>query len=247
MRVNSSFYPTSVNASPKHVFSARNLAERYVLNNTLQSLNLNWQPCVTAKCDGVQPYCGTCRTQGVVCTWSEVSTRRGPPKGYRRGAADPLSLLPKIAKIREQVQALQVAYGEKAVKEELHKSIWGIPTCDYVSVPGTPSCSTSSGACTATATSHMRSESPHHSRERKHEWGHEEIDGKPCSLIYVFYNSPLYKRMQIIAILTKEKVHLPGWPSLPICVTSIHRTAHRSRLSPMHHCRNIAHGQGENA
>lgn len=132
------------------------------------------------KCDGVQPDCGTCRTQGVVCAWSEVATRRGPPKGYRRGVADPTSLLPKIAKIREQLQALQIAYGEKAVKEELHKTVWGTPTCDHLDapVPQTPTCSSGgSGTCTATTSLHARSESPYTPRERKYEWIQDELEG----------------------------------------------------------------------
>lgn len=77
------------------------------------------------QCDGIQPFCGTCRTQGAQCAWSDIPTRRGPPKGYRRGAADPNSLIPKIGKIREHVQALQLAYGDRVVLDELHRAIFG--------------------------------------------------------------------------------------------------------------------------
>lgn len=73
----------------------------------------------------MQPACGTCRTQNVACTWSDVPTRRGPPKGYRNGAADPKSLYPKIDKIREHVKALQAAYGEKLVMDELELCLFG--------------------------------------------------------------------------------------------------------------------------
>ena len=59
-----------------------------------------------------------------------VPSRRGPPKGYRRGSADPASLGPKILKIREHVQALQLAYGERLVLNELHKAIFGDGPCD---------------------------------------------------------------------------------------------------------------------
>ena len=80
---------------------------------------------VALKCDGIQPFCGTCRTQGTQCAWSDIPTRRGPPKGYRRGTADPSSLIPKIGKIREHVQALQLAYGDRLVLDELHRTIFG--------------------------------------------------------------------------------------------------------------------------
>ncbi|EJD03028.1 uncharacterized protein FOMMEDRAFT_168112 [Fomitiporia mediterranea MF3/22] len=82
------------------------------------------------KCDGQQPLCGTCKGQNLQCTWSDVPSRRGPPKGYRRGSADPSSLGPKILKIREHIQALQLAYGERIVLDELHKAIFGDGPCD---------------------------------------------------------------------------------------------------------------------
>ncbi|KAL5528387.1 hypothetical protein ACEPAF_7523 [Sanghuangporus sanghuang] len=82
------------------------------------------------KCDGQQPLCGTCKAQNLQCSWSDVPSRRGPPKGYRRGSADPASLAPKILKIREHIQALQLAYGERLVLNELHKAIFGDGPCD---------------------------------------------------------------------------------------------------------------------
>lgn len=59
-----------------------------------------------------------------------VPSRRGPPKGYRRGNADPLSLHPKLLKIREQVHGLQHAYGEQLVLSELHKALFGDGPCE---------------------------------------------------------------------------------------------------------------------
>ena len=59
-----------------------------------------------------------------------VPSRRGPPKGYRKGAADPSSLVPKIAKIREHIQSLQVAYGEHEVLRQLHLAVFGNAPCD---------------------------------------------------------------------------------------------------------------------
>lgn len=64
-----------------------------------------------------------------------VPSRRGPPKGYKRGTADPSSLVPKISKINEQIKALQSAYGERIVLSQLHKAIFNNVPCDaYVDV-----------------------------------------------------------------------------------------------------------------
>lgn len=34
------------------------------------------------KCDGVQPTCGRCRSNGFSCAYSDPPKKRGPPKGH---------------------------------------------------------------------------------------------------------------------------------------------------------------------
>ncbi|KAH8119301.1 fungal-specific transcription factor domain-containing protein [Phellopilus nigrolimitatus] len=129
------------------------------------------------KCDGQQPLCGTCKTQGLACTWSDVPSRRGPPKGYRRGTADPMSLMPKIAKIREHIQALQVAYGERFVLDELHKALYEDCSCGAGAASSDGHAGLSMSETTAGAGSGTASDSSGNgARRAKSEWSQDEQD-----------------------------------------------------------------------
>lgn len=112
-----------------------------------------------------------------------MPSRRGPPKGYRRGAADPASLTPKIAKIREQITALTVAYGERLVLAELHRAVFGDPRPCEGGWPtridgGSASAMVASGSG-AGSSMHI-SEGSDHTRsptKTKSEWSQDEQDG----------------------------------------------------------------------
>ena len=129
-----------------------------------------------------------------------VPSRRGPPKGYRRGNADPLSLAPKILKIREHVQALQLAYGERLVLRELHKAIFGDAPCDVSaeieamqasglsSLTG-PRHSSSAGSISKREGGSSASEVSGHSTTRnRSDWSQDEHEGEPVG----FYHSDIF-------------------------------------------------------
>lgn len=119
-----------------------------------------------------------------------VPSRRGPPKGYRRGSADPASLAPKILKIREHIQALQLAYGERLVLSELHAAIFGNGPCDVGTELGAfqetgrtsrmgprPSSAVASTSKRSTGSSASEVSGSSTARNRG-EWSQDEHDGK---------------------------------------------------------------------
>ena len=63
--------------------------------------------------------------------------------------ADPAGSTPKIAKIREHVQSLQLAYGEDIVLRKLLKTIFGNNPCELGGLRGEPNAFRSSASSNA--------------------------------------------------------------------------------------------------
>lgn len=132
-----------------------------------------------------------------------VPSRRGPPKGYRRGNADPQSLHPKLLKIRESVHALQHAYGERLVLNELHKALFGDGPCEIgVDYEGMDDSSqTSTGPSIAAASTSKRgagssaSDASGHALVRsRSDWSQEENDGVSRSPGFFILPLAAYKK-----------------------------------------------------